>query len=182
MSLRLKVMNRVDAQKFSREFHDEPFYILSIRSFDSCSPSFDEENPCLQEVLYMQFADVECKGHPDCILEEDGQEIYRWAKSLPDDALVIVHCRAGRSRSSATAAALAYIFNDKNDEEFWQYPPYVPNGLVYRTILYAWQRDKLFDMWEKKDEKNKVQLYAAHDIDPYETYEKHFPDMTKEVE
>lgn len=161
MSLRLKVMKRTDAEKFSREFRDEPFYILSIRGFTSDKPDFDEENPCIQDILYMQFADVDHFSY-DSISDDDGTRIYRWARGLPDDALVVVHCRAGISRSSATAAALAYLFNDGDDEEFWQYPPFLPNGLVYRTVVEAEARDKVLDMWNKKDQKNWNQYVEAH--------------------
>lgn len=153
MGLRFKVMNRADALKFVHEFHDEPFYVISIHSSASFEPQFDMDNECLKDVLYMQFSDTDEQGYYDAITEEDGMKIYRWAKELPDDALVVVHCRAGRSRSPAVVAALSYIFNG-NDDEFWKCPPYTPNFLVYRFILYAWAKYELFHMGYEKLQKN----------------------------
>lgn len=161
MSLRLKVMSRKDAEKFSTEFRDEPFYILSIRGLTSDKPDFDKGNPCIQDILYVQFADVDHFSY-DSIGDEDGMKIYQWARDLPDDALVVVHCRAGVSRSSATAAALAYLFNDGDDEEFWQYPPFLPNRLVYQTIVEAKAIDEIVGMSSKKYRENQRQYAEAH--------------------
>jgi len=46
--------------------------------------------------------------------------------------LIVVHCEAGISRSSATAGALSLILNCE-DQYFFDH--YLPNALVYRKIL-----------------------------------------------
>jgi len=46
--------------------------------------------------------------------------------------LIVVHCEAGISRSSATAAALSLILN--GEDQFF-YDHYLPNALVYRKII-----------------------------------------------
>ena len=54
-------------------------------------------------------------------------------KHLNDVSLIVCQCDMGLSRSAATAAALSKILNG-NDEEFFK-PPYIPNKLIYATIL-----------------------------------------------
>lgn len=50
-----------------------------------------------------------------------------------DGLIAVCHCEAGISRSSGVAAALAKHFNN-DDSKFFKYP-YLPNRLVYRTLL-----------------------------------------------
>jgi protein-tyrosine phosphatase len=47
----------------------------------------------------------------------------------------VVHCRAGRCRSAAVAAAFAVTMG-QSDEEFWR-EPFSPNELVYDKVLAA---------------------------------------------
>jgi predicted protein tyrosine phosphatase len=49
--------------------------------------------------------------------------------------LVVCQCHAGISRSSATAAALSKIFNKDDMWVFNNNCNWVPNNLIYRTIL-----------------------------------------------
>lgn len=50
-----------------------------------------------------------------------------------DNLIVIIHCEAGISRSAGVAGALNKHFLG-NDKDFFKYP-YLPNRLVYRTLL-----------------------------------------------
>lgn len=50
---------------------------------------------------------------PNSPQREHVQQILDWGKQLPSDAVVVVHCEAGVSRS--TAAALALMVQDTND-------------------------------------------------------------------
>ena len=59
---------------------------------------------------------------------------------IKDIRLIICQCDMGLSRSAAIAAALAKILNN-DDEEFFQ-SPYIPNQLIYRTILNEYQNMK----------------------------------------
>lgn len=55
-------------------------------------------------------------------------------RHLDDSELVVVcHCEAGISRSAGVAGALAKHFNG-DDSKFFK-SPYLPNRLVYRTLL-----------------------------------------------
>jgi len=60
---------------------------------------------------------------------------------------IVCHCDAGISRSSGTAAALSKILNGNDFAMFKK--PYVPNMLVYRTILEVHDKTKLLRKWEK---------------------------------
>lgn len=88
------------------------------------------------EVLPLQFHDMDktYAGYKT-IDPEDAKKILelvlRHEEVLGE---VVVHCGAGISRSSAVAAALSKILTGC-DGQFFQ-PPFVPNRLVYSTILY----------------------------------------------
>ena len=70
--------------------------------------------------------------------EQQAEEILKLVESVGDRAkLIICQCDGGVSRSSATAAALSKIIND-DDSWVFKSPQYVPNMLVYRTILNVW--------------------------------------------
>lgn len=42
----------------------------------------------------------------DCPKHEQVEKVLRWAKGLPDDSILVVHCHAGISRSTAMAIAI----------------------------------------------------------------------------
>lgn len=156
--LRIKVMSRVCAEQYTRHQREEPFYILSIRSCKSSAPNFDMSNKMIQDIHYAIFSDTDQQYRVDAINEDNAYSILHWAHCLPENALVIVHCRAGVSRSSATAAALSRIFNG-NDDEFWQFPPYTPNELVYYTIMKCQMMQDLWDETSAKAAANAAQQF-----------------------
>ena len=155
--MKIKVMNRADAEKYTHEQRLEPFYVLSIRSHRSDKPNFDLHNPMIKDILYMVFDDTDNPYDPYAMSDEDGYVILHWVSNLPDDATLIVHCRAGVSRSSAVAAALSYIYNNKDDSEFWHYPPYIPNTHVYFTLRKCYSREEIWNEIIAKDDENRKQ-------------------------
>lgn len=60
--------------------------------------------------LRVDMDDVIDQDYPMAPTREQVREILAWAKGLPDDARLLVHCYAGISRS--TAAALAIMVQD----------------------------------------------------------------------
>ncbi len=65
--------------------------------------------------------------------KEDAFKILDFVKNFKDKIeLIAVNCELGRSRSTGIAGALSKILND-NDSYFFKH--YIPNMLVYRTIL-----------------------------------------------
>ena len=55
--------------------------------------------------------------------------------------ILICHCRAGISRSAGISAALSLIY-DGSDKEVFGNRRFMPNMLVYRTILKVWEERK----------------------------------------
>ena len=51
----------------------------------------------------------------------DVVKIIRWAQALPEDARVLVHCAAGRSRSTAAAAIVLASGNSEGENWAWWY-------------------------------------------------------------
>jgi predicted protein tyrosine phosphatase len=64
------------------------------------------------------------------------KQILRWLVSViaNDIELIIVQCNAGISRSAGVVAALSFIING-DDSWVFNDNRYLPNRLVYRTIL-----------------------------------------------
>lgn len=65
--------------------------------------------------------------------------------------LICVNCVAGISRSAGVAAALSMILNDTDDYFFKHY---LPNMLVYRTILNEYYGDSFSNFNKIKPSKN----------------------------
>ena len=68
--------------------------------------------------LLLHFEDNLTEQEASSPTREHIARILQWGRSLPDDAVVLVHCEAGISRSSAAALALLVQYHgvDKIDE------------------------------------------------------------------
>lgn len=98
------------------------------------------------DVLRLSFHDLDqtYPGHAIILFDTDMahqikgfvEERLDWAKNPRsgwDDLAIVVHCEAGISRSAAVAGALSkYLLGD--DSKFFR-TPYLPNRMVYRTLL-----------------------------------------------
>lgn len=156
-NFRIKVMSRSECERFTREFHDEPFYVISIKGPRSAPPDLDSSNTCMKDVLQLVFDDIDYAYCGYGFTTGHAIEILNWCDELPDDALLIIHCRAGVSRSAAVAAALTEIYNQQDGSEFWRYPPYSPNTLVYQTLLVEQYRYEVQEKTLKLEEENRNQ-------------------------
>jgi predicted protein tyrosine phosphatase len=92
-------------------------------------------------ILRLKFDDVNGPSDPwfrrtDRLFSpEQAQQVLDFAASVWHRVDIIhIHCWAGISRSSATAAALSRIYFG-DDGKFVEGPVYRPNKLVYQTIL-----------------------------------------------
>jgi hypothetical protein len=68
--------------------------------------------------LLLHFEDNLDESEPNGPTIAHVEQILEWGRSLPDDAVVLVHCEAGVSRSTAAALALLVQHHgkDKIDE------------------------------------------------------------------
>ena len=124
--------NLVSKTKFA-----QPFILISV-----CDPGVTPpqvESSYLLERLDLRFHDTDLGGpHNIEITEEQAKQItdlvakYSW-----QNVLLVVHCMAGLSRSSAIAAACSEIHDERDD--FFFHPPngFIPNKKVYRAVLNA---------------------------------------------
>src|SRR3954469_10885097 len=68
--------------------------------------------------LLLHFEDNLLEEEPNSPTMWHVQRFLTWTKALPDDAILLVHCEAGVSRSTAAALAILVQFhgNDKIEE------------------------------------------------------------------
>ncbi len=135
------IKSRREAESFN--IASSPHVIISIYT-PGDEPPLVKQNRFTKDVLTLGFDDLDRQPSTATLLalggravlfnEEYAREILRFVNKWKDQIdLITCHCDAGISRSSGTAAALSRILNGM-DEPFFK-PPYVPNRLVYRTIL-----------------------------------------------
>jgi predicted protein tyrosine phosphatase len=115
-----------------------PYIVISVNE-----PTFPDVNLNTNEnckgILRLQFHDLSSEltdgqENLEVVLFDDAmaRKVLNFVFEHKDIDYIITHCMAGICRSPAIAAALSVIFNGK-DEYFFTH--FVPNRLVYRTIL-----------------------------------------------
>lgn len=139
--MKLVVLSRAEAMKFKC---DEPWATISITDVNSEFPELDETNRV--GILQQKFDDTNAR-RPGSFTSDQAFDILRFAENVAMDIeKLMIHCHAGVSRSPAVAAALYKLIMNDDDSFFFQ--RYVPNTLVYRTILEVAHRQ--FDMDQGK--------------------------------
>lgn len=83
---------------------------------------------------------VETYGHGIFTLDQAKQIIDFVEKWKNEAKIIMVHCAAGVSRSSAVAGAISLVLNGK-DQKFFS-SPYIPNQFVYHTIINQWRGER----------------------------------------
>jgi predicted protein tyrosine phosphatase len=123
-------------------FSDGTWAVISITHRDGQWPEITETEQC-KGILRMLFADIDRAWEGDNW--SDGSSPVLFNKTHADDILdfaermreanvdcVIVHCKAGISRSPAVAAALTEIYGGDSKHFFARHQP---NMHVYRMLL-----------------------------------------------
>jgi len=78
-----------------------------------------------------------------CFTAKEAQEVVDCIQEWRDKVSVfIIHCEAGISRSAGIGAAIAKILGGDDTPFFKQY---VPNSLVYNSILACYYRDSIYE-------------------------------------
>jgi predicted protein tyrosine phosphatase len=88
-------------------------HVLSL--LDPGKKPFLHPNTDRQNWLLLHFEDNLEENEPNSPTREHVKQILEWGKHLPDDAVVLVHCEAGVSRS--TAAALALLVQNQGTDK-----------------------------------------------------------------
>lgn len=111
--------------------------IISIRS-PKTNKSIIPYRPNCLDILYLDFHDLDGVHFPSSadyklISSLDAEKVWEFVNVYKDKiSLIICQCEAGISRSAGVAAALSKVLNNRDTEFFKKY---LPNMLVYRTIL-----------------------------------------------
>ena len=129
------IHNRYTAVRWSYDYRDSTIAIISI--IDPGTEINDFHNNVPEDsILRLHFWDRDSATDGSKLFTiEDAKQILEFTEKYIDSVdFFIVHCGAGISRSSGCAAALSKIYN-QTDEDIFTNPEYIPNMLVYRTIL-----------------------------------------------
>jgi len=117
-------------------------YIISI-----VSPESDDVFLPISEdfVLRLKFHDLDDKYPYESSIQlltpDMANQVVSFVKKISAEDLLLVHCEAGISRSSAMAGAISKYVND-DDSLFFKYP-YLPNRHVYKLVLRAFYPEML---------------------------------------
>lgn len=107
--------------------------LISIRSVNGDQA---EVRAPFQDKLFIAFDDVEFAKHGKVITAEQGRAIADFVRAHSDAEKIICQCEAGISRSAAVAAAILKA-NGQDDMPIFNSLLYLPNMLVFRTVLRA---------------------------------------------
>ena len=132
-------------------------YVISITS--SIHPYIDTYY--VRSILKLTFDDVGSDDEfDDChgIAKEDADAIVDFFVNTPDDAIIIVQCDGGISRSAGVAAALLHIDHEGEDFIFMN-PLMCPNKLCFTTVLQSYhdhEVSRLMDKFKLNEHLNKT--------------------------
>lgn len=157
------VKDRVSIQTYSS---DNPYVIISVTDPQKDFPKVRNDSN-LVDILRLRFTDDDIKPlrvpqvddlplvyhGVKLFARDDATRILNFIDKVDADNFTIVcQCDAGISRSSGIAAALFKIFAG-DDSYIFKNLRYVPNMLVYRTILDVYYTD--FRNVDKKEDVKK---------------------------
>lgn len=130
--MKTKVLSKSEASYFHS---DAPWACISIASVENTWPEIDDKNRL--GILRLNFWDTNHITEKS-FTEEHASQILDFVDKFWDDIdLLMVHCEAGISRSSGVASAIELIKNGRGADNYYfdQNTHYIPNTLVYKTLL-----------------------------------------------
>lgn len=147
-NIRVRVMSRLDATYYCSNPHDENAVIISISTpyfHYELEPYINEENR-VQDILKLSFFDADepnsldvnnfVAANSDLMSDADAEKIANFVERNTQN-LIIVHCDAGISRSSAVAVAILLHYTGDDSAIFDNERAYSPNMWVYFMVLKA---------------------------------------------
>jgi Predicted protein tyrosine phosphatase len=121
---------------------NEPYVLISIVRPGDDPVRFESEYKKDQcDLVFHDINFIDTENMYTAITKQDATNILKFVKKHWEDKLIVIHCLAGISRSAGVAAALLKIYTG-SDEKIFNNPCYVPNTLVYKTIIEAYYKDK----------------------------------------
>lgn len=139
LPIRFLVLGRLEVMRLDLS---EPHAVISIREPGSDLPLIAENDLC-RGVLRLSFHDLDQPKGPESELftPVHAREILAFVDLVRRDIeALVIHCEAGISRSAGVAAALSRAFFGE-DRYFFDH--YIPNRLVYSTLLRVWHETQL---------------------------------------
>ena len=144
---KLLVLGRSAAADFT---FDRPWACISIGTEPGDWPKI---NRCqLVDLLQVAFFDLDrmpdISDTEEIVLfnEDHARQIWEFVDAVWDRVdLLLVHCLAGVARSPAVAAAIARV---KYGDDKLYFKCYIPNSLVYRTMVEYSLRNNMHDEQE----------------------------------
>lgn len=116
---------------------NKKYIVISICDPEGKLVNIFSNNPP-EGILYLRFPDFDKEGEGykyNYLLfnKYNAKDILKFVNRYKDEIeLIVCQCEAGVSRSAGVAGALSKILNG-DDSYFFKY--YLPNRLVYRTII-----------------------------------------------
>ena len=91
--------------------------------------------------------------------KEDAKEIHNFVENIPQGTeMLIIQCKAGKSRSVAVADALLYIKTGQKKSIYDNEES--PNKYIYYNILEAYgMKNSYWDVWYKKEKEKYKYLF-----------------------
>lgn len=140
--MKILVFSEENIQRFKTK---ERYAVISVQD-PRCDFVRLYQNPNRRGVLQLKFYDLDTPTGQEnydsyMFTVEDARKILTFVECLKDSITILcVNCVAGVSRSAGIAGAISKIYNG-TDEYFFKH--YLPNSLVYRTILDTYYKDKI---------------------------------------
>lgn len=147
--MKFKIMPQAGAEKYFSTDRKEKYVIIALidpytEAHYQWAPlnHLDTKTIWINDIDDPKFA----KEHKYKIMNENqANQIIDFVEEYKDIVdFFLVHCSAGVCRSPGCAAALSTIYNG-NAREIFQYPLYIPNMHVYRTILKVAEKRGMFE-------------------------------------
>lgn len=140
---KIVTMSKEQAINYTYKKQKEEYIIISINETDGIKPMFNRNNKKLKNILYLHFDDIsrELKDHIT-MSNQDAIDILEFINNHKNIDNIIIHCKAGVSRSVSIRCALEEIYNHRKIGIF-------PNrDKVYKNKIFS-----LDDLSQKNDKK-----------------------------
>jgi predicted protein tyrosine phosphatase len=131
---RIVIKNAENIQGYVEQLHDD-FILISITNPWSMHVRIPANQHC-KGILRLRFHDTVQKHLGKIHFRQRHARRVKRFVSRHDTDLIVCQCRAGISRSAGIGAALAKYYH-LDVERFFTTGGYVPNLLVFRTVLEA---------------------------------------------